>query len=103
MRAVRNAIVSGTSQERHEGGAPYHRPGRRATGLWMVASMLFTNGDNVEFYLRSKLMTARSYTSSTRRIHSLSAGALGSFDRAPRATFRCNGGTLRGERSRRRR
>jgi len=40
--AVRMSSWCGTSQERHEGGAPYHRTVRRATGLWIVASVLFT-------------------------------------------------------------
>jgi len=42
MRLFEMSSWCGTSQERHEGGAPYHRTVRRATGLWIVESSLVT-------------------------------------------------------------
>ena len=89
--------MGGTSQERHEGGAPYHRRGGRATGLWIVLLRLFNAGVHHGLTGVRKVIAAQPDTSGTRGIHSITAGALGSFDRARRATFRCQGGTLRGE------
>ena len=102
MRLSETTPCYGTSQERHEGGAPYHRTVRRATGLWIVVFVQITQRVEDVHERAVAALEPRTDTSTRRRIHSLSAGALGSFDRAPRATFRCNSGTLRGERSRRR-
>src|SRR3954462_2734175 len=70
MRLSETAPWCGTSQERHEGGAPYHRTVRCATGLWIVVFLLFTTRVDCTRESPGAALAARSDTSTRRRIHS---------------------------------